>query len=165
MHELNFYTHLLQTEQQANPAAAEQLDEEVNILIHKLKYIPTEARPTLLLLSQEKEYAPIYSEQLKDISQIAGASLLSDKVDNPAIICIIQENESLYGEITTLLEDSLLSRSTALQNNQLYIIQKENFGQSSNDFLADVEICAEIVQPKYFIYGRQDQDWIKFDLS
>lgn len=165
MHELNFYTQLLHTEQQANPAAAEQLDEEVNILIHKLKYIPEEARPTLLILSQEHGFEPVYTEQLQDISQIAGALLLADKTDNPSIICIIQENESLYGDITALLEDSLLRRSTALEKNQLYIIQKDNFGQSTTDFLADIEICAEIVQPKYFVFGRQDQDWIKFDMA
>lgn len=165
MHELNFYTQLLHTEQQANPEVAEQLDEEVNILIHKLKFIPEEARPTLLILSQENEFEPVYNEQIKDISHIAGALLLADKTDNPSIICIVQDNESLYGEITALLEDSLLSRSTALQNNQLYIIQKSNFGQSTADFLADIEICAEIVQPKYFVFGRQDQDWIKFDMA
>jgi iron complex transport system substrate-binding protein len=165
MEELHFYTHLYNEKLQNAPHEAEYLDEEINILIHKLKFIPQEQRPTVLTVEQRSGFEPIYNEQLMDSVQIAGGSLLQEKFDNPSILLIIQENESLYSEIGTLLEDDLLARTNAVTANQVYIIQKTDLGLHADDFLVDVEICAEILQPKYFIYGHQGQDWVKFDLT
>ena len=165
MPQLNFYTQLLQAQEELNTAAAEHLDEEINILIHKLKFIPQEARPSLLVLQQDKGFEPLFNEQLIDALAIAGGRALADKMDDPTVICVIQADDALYSEITNILEDPILSRSTALKNNKLYIIQKPDFAQTPSSFLADVEICAEIAQPKYFVYGREDKDWLKFDIA
>lgn len=165
MQQLNFYTQLLKAEEEINATRAEQLDEEINILIHKLKFISTEARPSVLVLQQENGFAPLFNAQLVDALAIAGGKALEDKMDDPAVICVVQADDALYSEITSLLEDPILSRSAALKNNKLYIIQKSDFAQNPANFLADVEICAEIAQPKYFVYGREDSDWIKFDIA
>lgn len=165
MEELHFYTALLAEKQEQAPEEAEYLDEEINILIHKLKFIPQEQRPSVLIVQQSTGFQPVFNERLADIVQIAGGKLLAEKFDNPGIVLVVQESESLYGEIGILLEDDLLSRTTALVENQIFIVQKSDLGLYDDDFLADVEICAEIVQPKYFIYGRQAQDWVKFDIA
>ncbi|WP_437918266.1 ABC transporter substrate-binding protein [Sphingobacterium sp. LRF_L2] len=165
MEELNFYNNLLATLHLADQHAAEYLDEEINILIHKLKFIPQEQRPSVLVVEQKTGFQPIFNEQLQDVVTISGGRLLQEKFDNPSILLIIQENEALYGEIPVLLEDEILSRGSAIQSNQIYIVQKNSFGSQSSDFLTEVEICAEIVQPKYFIYGRQGNEWVKFDLT
>jgi len=129
-----------------------------------LKYIPQEQRPTVLVLDQAVAFEPLFNEQLQDVVSIAGGLLIADKFDNPSIIMIVQQNESLYSEIPALLTDDIWSRTDALKNNNLFIIQKDNFG-TSDDFLQEIEISAEIIQPKYFIYGRQGVDWLKFDVS
>ncbi len=165
MEELHFYTALLAEKQEQAPEEAEYLDEEINILIHKLKFIPQEQRPSVLIVQQSTGFMPVFNQKLADIIQIAGGKLLAEKFDNPGILIVVQESESLYGEIGILLEDDLLSRTTAVVDNQIFIVQKSDLGVYDDDFLADVEICAEIVQPKYFIYGRQGQDWVKFDIA
>ena len=163
MQQLYYYNTLLKTLQQTSPQEAENLDEEINILIHKLKYIPQEQRPTVLVLQQTTDFLPLFTEQLADAIAIAGGTLLKEKFDNPSIILIVQDNDSLYSQLPTLLSDHIFSQTDALQKNNLYIIQKIDFG-IGEQFLEDIEISAEIIQPKYFIYGRQGIDWLKFDL-
>lgn len=165
MEELNFYNSLLANKRQSAPEEAEYLDEEINILIHKLKFITQEQRPSVLIVEQRTGFQPLYTNQLADTVSIAGGSLLQEKFDNPTLLLVLQENEALYGEIPILLEDDLLSRTTAISSNQFYIVQKNDLGVNTADFLADIEICAEIIQPKYFIYGRHGKDWVKFDLT
>ncbi|GHE47602.1 ABC transporter substrate-binding protein [Sphingobacterium griseoflavum] len=164
MAELHFYTALLAEKQQLAPQEASVLDEEISILLHKLKFIPLEQRPSVLLVRQDTGFQPVYNEKFSDMVQIAGGKLLAEKFDNPDILLIIQNNESLYGEMGILMEDDLLNRTNALRSNQIFIVQKSDLGDHNDDFLRDVEICAEIIQPKYFIYGRQGQDWVKFDI-
>ncbi|SFT07934.1 hypothetical protein [Sphingobacterium wenxiniae] len=164
MQELHYYNTLLNNLQKNAPEKAEYLDEEINILIHKLKFISSEQRPTVLVLDQKHDFEPLYNEQLADTIAIAGGVLLQEKFDNPSLILIIQHSESLYSQISALLSDHIISQTEALQHNNLYIIQKEGFGTTDN-FLEDVEISAEIIQPKYFIYGRQGTDWLKFDIA
>lgn len=164
MQNLNFYTTLLRHTQQTEPSAAEHLAEEVNILIHKLKFIPQDQRPSVLILTQQMDFQPLFNEQLLDSVAIAGGKLLSEKYDNPTLLLIVQENDKLYTDVPDLLQDEILSRTDAIQANNIYIIQKRNFGVDAADFLRDIEICAEIVQPKYFIYGRKATDWVQFNI-
>lgn len=165
MQDLTFYTTLLQKTQQADPNLAEYLEEEVNILIHKLKFISEDQRPSVLILAQQTGFQPLFNGQLADSIAIAGGKLLEEKYDNPSLLLIVQENDKLYTDVPGLLQDEILSRTDAVQSNNVYIIQKRNFGMESTDFLHDIEICAEIVQPKYFIYGRKGTDWVKFDIA
>ncbi|NGM66690.1 ABC transporter substrate-binding protein [Sphingobacterium sp. SGR-19] len=165
MQNLNFYTTLLKNIQQTQPNLAEHLDEEINILIHKLKFIPEDQRPSVLILAQQTDFQPLFNERLVDSIAIAGGKLLTEKYDNPSLLFIVQENDRLYTEVPALLLDEILSRTDAIQSNNVYIIQKRNFGMESTDFLHDIEICAEIVQPKYFIFGRKGKDWVQFDIA
>lgn len=164
MQNLNFYTTLLRDTQQTEPNMAEYLEEEVNILIHKLKFISEDQRPSVLILTQTG-FQTLFNEQLADSIAIAGGKLLTEKYDNPSLLFIVQENDKLYTAVPDLLQDEILSRTDALQSNNVYIIQKRNFGTESVDFLHDIEISAEIIQPKYFIYGRKGTDWVQFDIT
>lgn len=120
MQQLNFYDQLLENEKQRNPQAAEYLEEEIDILIHKLKYIHQDIRPTVLILQQATDFSPLYNEQLHDIIAIAGGVSIADKMDNPSIICIVQEDESLLSTIFSVLQDDVLSRSNAVQKKIRY---------------------------------------------
>ncbi|HLS94106.1 hypothetical protein BC792_13026 [Sphingobacterium allocomposti] len=165
MQELPFFSALLNELEERDPERAALLEEEANILIHKLKFVPTEQRPSVLVLSQKEHFRPLVNEQTTDSTVIAGAIPALDKYENPAILIIVQDDPALYGELPSLLQDDVLSRTDAVMNNQIYIVQKSDFGRLPTEFLRDVEICAEIVQPKYFIYGRQGTDWVRFDMA
>lgn len=165
MQKLNFYNTLLDQTKDTDPSAAEHLAEEVNILVHKLKFIPQDQRPSVLILTQKAGFQPLFNEQLVDCVAIAGGALLSEKYGNPTFLLIVQEDDKLYTDVPHLLQDEILSRTDAIQSNNVYVIHKSNFGIASADFLPDIEICAEILQPKYFIYGRKGMDWVQFDIA
>lgn len=165
MQNLNFYTTLLTSKQETEPTVATHLEEEINILIHKLKFIPQEQRPTVLILTQHTGFQPLYNEQIADSVAIAGGALLAEPYDNPALLLIVQQNEALYTDILNVLQEGLLNSTDAVQSNNVYIIQKSDFGMDTEGFLPDIEICAEIIQPKYFIYGRKGTDWVQFDMA
>ena len=165
MQSLHFYTTLLEKKQQQSPDEAAYLEEEIDIVLHKLKFIPQEGRPSVLLLDQQQYDEALYNEQLADSVAIAGGRLVAEKYDNPEIILIVQHNEQLYTDLPQLLQDDIISRSDALQNNKVFIIQQADFGKDAELFLRDVEICAELLQPKYFIYGHQGADWVQFDMQ
>lgn len=165
MQDLNFYATLLKHTQQTEPGMAELLEEEINILVHKLKFVTEDQRPSVLILAQQTGFLPLFNDQLADSVTISGGKLLAEKYDNPSFLLIVQENDRLYTAVPDLLQDEILSRTEAVQTNNIYIIQKANFGTDTADFLPDTEICAEILQPKYFIYGRKGTDWVQFDIA
>ena len=165
MQEHYYYKQLLQDLQLADSEKAERLEEEVDILIHKLKFIAEDQRPTVLILNQHQQFAVSYSSAVADAVSIAGGSLLEHITDNPSILIIQQQDGSLYSALPELLQSPALSRSSAVLNNKVFIIQNQDFNaQTSDAFLVDVETLAEIIQPKYFIYGRNGISWVKFDI-
>jgi len=164
MQQLDHYNALLEAKRTEDPGEADRLEEEIGILVHKLKYIPQEQRPTVLVLAQKGAFEPLFNARLQDVVAIAGGRLVHEKFDDPSVIIVVRENDALYGQIAPLVEDAVLSRTDALKNNRFFIVHKQDFG-TSDDFLPDIEIAAEIIQPKYFIYGREGKDWLKFALE
>lgn len=164
MEKLNFYNTLIANTTPTNANERTHLEEEIDIVVHKLKFIPEESRPTVLVLDQKNLYKPSDSSQLTDTIAIAGGNLLLEKYDNPKKLIFVQHSNDLYTDIVSILEDEVLTRTDAVRHNEVYIIHKPCFGADAEGFLGDVEIAAEILQPKYFVYGRQGIDWVKFDL-
>ncbi|MGO1244428.1 MAG: ABC transporter substrate-binding protein, partial [Sphingobacterium sp.] len=66
MEKLDFYNRLLTNTTSTNPQKTADLEEEVDIVIHKLKFIPEESRPSVLVLDQATFYEPKSSPQLTD---------------------------------------------------------------------------------------------------
>lgn len=165
MQKHNYYNQLLHQLQIAEPEAAERLEEEVDILIHKLKFIAEEQRPTVLILDQSQQFAVSYTPSLADAVSIAGGTLVEQLTDNPSLIIVQQLDGSLYSALPELLLTPALNRSDAVVNNKIFIIQNETFNQQNSDaFVIDLETLAEIIQPKYFVYGRNGITWVKFDI-
>lgn len=162
---LNYYNTLLESHKEVDSEKAELLEEEIDIVIHKLKFIAADQRPSVLLLAQKTNFAPLINEQVSDIVKIAGGNILTDETDNPDIIIVIQENDELYSTLIDALQHSNYARTKAVQENHIFIIQQSDFGTDAESFTRDVEISAEIIQPKYFIFGRQGSDWVSFDLG
>lgn len=160
---MQYYERILASIQAVAPQDAELMEEEINIMIHKLKFLPTENFPTVTILRQDNSFTAFYSEDLHDKVKIAGGKLISEQEDPQAII-ILKSDDSLYSELPTLLEQAWLHETPAYRDNRLYIIENIDFGEEHN-FLKETEILAEILQPKYFYYGHEGDEWIKFDLA
>lgn len=144
---------------------AEYLEEEINILIHKLKFLPQESLPTVLILDQRNGFDPLGDTVLEEKVKIAGGVLTTDLTSNPHIILIKQEDESLYSTLPLLLHQKEIQDTNAYKHNSIFIIQNHTFHTMQEQYLEDVEILAETLQPKYFFYGRDGQDWVKFDVA
>ncbi|WP_156307018.1 hypothetical protein [Sphingobacterium endophyticum] len=163
MNHLKHYSAIAGELQQADPEKFELLEEEINIILHKLKFISIENRPMVEIIDLSEQKAdPTYIEEL---SEIAGAqnNPLVKEPENTEILVFINENPSFLSSLPELLEKHY-SDFKAVKNNNVFIIQKAGFAKHAEDFLLDTEIFAEIIQSKYFVYGHEGYHWIKFDL-
>lgn len=165
MLDLKYYERILENQKRTNTIKAEILEEEIDIILHKLKFIEQQQRPSVLVLDQKTNFKPQADEAIQNIIAIAGGKLLTSELDNEVDIILIQQSDdSLYSEVINILQNTAFKDKNAIKANKIYIIQKENFGKDPEDFLADVEIAAETIQSKYFIFGRQGTDWVQFEL-
>jgi len=161
---MKYYEELLASLKLEDPEKAEFLEEEVNIMIHKLKFLLEESFPSVVILSQEDDFEPLFSESLHEKVILSGGRLLNDKHENPNVIVLLQHDESLYSSLPELLGQSWLTQSLAYQNNAIFIIEYPNFGRDLHTYLTETEILAEILQPKYFYFGHEGNGWTKFEV-
>src|SRR5690606_36481692 len=86
------------------------LEERINLIQHKLKFIGEDQRPSVLVLTSVVPVVIETNAYLKDILQIAGSKMyntLNKEVDqtfNPDILLIISDRmESLFSDVGSLL--------------------------------------------------------------
>lgn len=156
------YEEIIARIKNVDQAEAERWEEQIDIITHKLKFLPTESIPTVCVLDQSNDFRAVNSPQLKEKVRIAGGIPTDDVDENTEILIIRQADESLYSLIPGLIEQYQTAK--AITNNKIYIIQSELFEQTDTSYLLDLEILAEILQPKYFVFGRSSEHWIKFEL-
>lgn len=159
------YQEIISSLQNSDPAKAEYFEEEINIIIHKLKFLTADNFPKTIVLDQQQHFHPLTSSSLAEKVKIAGGRWITEWVDNPDCIIIVQSNESLYGQLADFLTNPNVTATNAYQLNNIYIIQNINFDENDSTYLRDTEILAEILQPKYFIYGHDGSSWVKFDVQ
>ena len=160
------YDELLTLLGKENAEKAESLREEIDIMIHKLKFLPAENFPAVMILSQKDNLNPSSSENLREKVTLAGGILTTDLIDEkPDVIIILQHDDSLYSDLPQLLQEKWLQESNAYLNNRIYILEGEI--DDDNDicsYLRGSEVLAEILQPKYFYFGHEGTNWNKFDV-
>lgn len=148
---------------QKDQAEAERWEEEIDIIIHKLKFLTSDAIPTVGLIDQSNDFQIATSSQIQEKVKIAGGKLAENFSEHIEIFIILQSDESLYSLIPSFIDAH--NTTKAITNNKIYIIQSDSFNINEESYLQDLEVLAEIIQPKYFVFGRDGQDWIKFDLG
>ena len=144
---------------------AEFLQDEIDIIIHKLKFLPRDNFPKTIVLDQANAFEPIFNDLLAEKINIAGGRLITSFEDGVELIIIKQSDDALYSELPALLSTETIRNSFAIKADKVFIIQDAAFNSSDETYLADLEMLAEILQPKYFVYGRDGQDWVKFSIA
>lgn len=148
----------------ANTAIKEQIAEEIDIIVHKLKFIPAKDRPKVKFIHQKEGLSTEIPQLINDCLTISGG-VFTDSASEADVLIFLQEDGLIYPLLTKLLEENVLGESSAYKKNNIFIIQNRNFLSSdATDILSKMEILAEINQPKYFFYGREGTDWLKFDV-
>lgn len=146
-------------------------EERIAIITHKLKFIPDEHRIKVAYVRQTNPLNFIQDEYLDQVIRVAGGIPQSDPSDAnfaPEALIVISNKDvgTILSELPTELATSIWPDTSAVKNNNIFIVYHPEHlqtpGKSSAD---DVEIMAEIINPGYFIYGRNEDAWLQFDLG
>ena len=157
----------------------DDLQERVDIIEHKLKFI--DKKPTVACLEW---LDPLMSagNWIPELVNIAGGIPVLAEVDvqsayiewedvreaDPEVIVVIARGfsvERTMREIGTLLQVPGFTDLQAIKNKRFYIADGEQYFYHTDAGLIDsIEILAEIIQPKQFIFGNEGEGWIKFEV-
>ena len=155
----------------------EDLQERVDIIRHKLKYV--ESRPTVACI-EWLEPMMVSGNWIPELVGLAGGkSLLVEAgkhspyiqwddilLADPEIIVIMPcgfSIERTMREMDLLLNLPQFADTRAAKNNQIYIADgNQYFNRPGPRIVDSIEIMAEIIHPKLFSFGYEGNGWIKF---
>jgi iron complex transport system substrate-binding protein len=155
------------------------LQERVDIIRHKLKYI--DHKPTVACIEWLEPMMVSGNWILELVSIAGGTSILAEtgkhspyiqwqdiQQNDPEIIIVMPCGfpiERTMREIDILLQLPGFNDLKAVKNNRLYIADgNQYFNRPGPRIVDSVEILAEIINPKQFIFGYEGTGWIKFGL-
>ncbi len=157
----------------------EELQDRVNIIRHKLKFV--ENKPTLALI-EWLDSLTISGNWTPELTGIAGATpVLTTAAKEPVIIdwndllltdpdiivvalrdCSVEQT---LKEIDNLFQLPSFHDLKAIKNNRFYIADgKQYFSYPGPRMVDTLEILAEIINPKQFIFGYEGNGWIRFSV-
>lgn len=155
----------------------EELQERIDLIKHKLKFI--EQKPTVACI-ETLEPLTLAGNAIPQLISIAGgASVLTEadkpsanvswedmKQYNPDIIILMPAGyaiEQTIKAVSPLLQLPGFTDLKAVKNNRLYIADGNNCVANTDANMVDfVELLAEIINPKQFVFGYEGEGWIKF---
>lgn len=157
----------------------EDLSQRVGIIRHKLKF--NENKPTVACIEWLEPLMisgnwvpelisiaggiPVLTEQGKHSSYIQWDDL---RLVDPDILVIMPcgfSIERTLKEMDVLLALPNFAELRALKNNAVYIADgNQYFNRPGPRIVDSVEILAEIINPKQFVFGYEGAGWIKFSI-
>jgi iron complex transport system substrate-binding protein len=158
----------------------EDAEERINIIRHKLKF--STVRPTVACIEwlSPLMIAGNWTPELVGIA--GGLPVLAEngkhspfveferiREADPEVIVVMPcgfSIERTLQEISLLLELPGWNGLQAVKNNRLYIADGNQYFNRSGPRLTDsIEILAEIIHPKQFIFGYEGSGWMKFNVA
>lgn len=162
MNQLTYYTKIAAELLTENPELHQDFAEEVNIIIHKLKFIPEQDRPYVQLVDGLNNLSN--DPYLEELKSVAGSKSNNTNDLTDIDILIFHETSPIFlNNLPTILTEQYV-QTNAYKNNEIFIIQKQDFAQNQQNYIIDTEILSEIIQPKYFVFGHEGTHWIQFNL-
>lgn len=159
-----------------DPDLLEQAEERIDIIKHKLKFLDNKPTVACIELLQPLKIA---GEWVPELIGIAGglpalteASALTSwdgiQSADPDIMVLMLRGlgmDAALKELIALLGNPAFSDLKAVKNNRLYIADGAKYFYTSGPVLVDsLEILAEIINPKQFIFGYEGAGWMKFSV-
>jgi iron complex transport system substrate-binding protein len=155
----------------------EDLQERVDIIRHKLKYV--ESRPTVACIEWLEPLMVSGNWIPEVVSSAGGSSILAEagkhspfvkwediQQANPDVIVVMPcgfSIERTMKEMNILLDLPGFTDLSAVKNNRLYIADgNQYFNRPGPRIVDSIEIIAEIIHPKLFNFGYEGNGWIKF---
>ena len=155
----------------------ERLNERVDIIKHKLKFL--ENKPTVACIEWLQplmisgNWVPELVEIVGGVPILVSAGRHSPYVEwdeirlaDPDIIVLMPCGFSMdrtLREVNLMLELPGFTELKAVKNNRLYITDgNQYFNRPGPRIVDSIEILAEIINPKQFIFGYEGDGWMKF---
>jgi iron complex transport system substrate-binding protein len=160
-------------------ALLEAMHERIDIIRHKLKFIDN--KPMVACI-EWLEPMMLSGNWIPEMVSIAGGtSILAEagkhspyiawddiRPQDPDIVVVMPCGFSIgrtLQEIDILLGLPGFSEMKAVKNNRLYIADgNQYFNRPGPRIVDSIEIMAEIINPKQFIFGYEGEGWIRFSL-
>jgi iron complex transport system substrate-binding protein len=156
----------------------ELLEERINIIRHKLKFIVEKPRVACIEWLSPLMIAGNWTPEIIEIA--GGIPILGEKgkhsgyvnfediqKENPDIIVLMPCGFSIQRtlmEINLILELPGWKELKAVQQNRIYIADGNQYFNRSGPRITDsIEIMAEIINPKQFIFGYEGKGWARFN--
>lgn len=147
------------------------LEERINIVLHKLKFITEDQKPSVLVMTGVNPPEYEMTDRLHNLLRMGGARVYDphvggEEVFNPDLILILADRlEQLFGDLGVLLSLDEWKGTNAVKNNRIYLVNRENNLSDDDSKLADdLEMLAEIIYPQYLTYGGNGDKWVQFDV-
>lgn len=155
----------------------EDIQERIHLIRHKLKFI--DQKPQVAFIDGLSPLT-IQGSPASELIEIAGgSSVLTEagkislvisfemlQAANPDIIIISPKGFTIartLQEMEILFNQSGWNELKAVQNDGVYLADGSEYCHQQGRQLADnLEILAEIIHPKQFIFGYEGSGWIKF---
>jgi len=155
----------------------EDLQERVEIIRHKLKFADT--KPTVACI-EWLEPMMVSGNWIPELVNIAGGvSILAEpgkhspyvkwddiRLQDPDVIVVMPcgfSIERTLKEVDILLQLPGFNELKAVKNNRVYIADgNQYFNRPGPRIVDSIEILAEIINPKQFIFGYEGEGWITF---
>jgi len=155
----------------------EDLQERVDIIRHKLKF--SESRPTIACI-EWLEPLMLSGNWIPELVSIAGGTNVLTlpgkhspyvkwddiRLQDPEIILVMPcgfSIERTLKEVDILLQLPGFNELKAVKNNRVYIADgNQYFNRPGPRIVDSIEILAEIIHPKQFIFGYEGNGWIRF---
>ena len=154
----------------------ESSEERIDIIRHKLKFITEKPKVACIEWLSPLMIAGNWTPEIIEIA--GGIPVLADKgkhsgyVDfgdiqneNPDIIVLMPcgfSIERTLKEINLLLELPGWNQLKAVQDNRIYIADGNQYFNRSGPRITDgIEILAEIINPKQFVFGYEGEGWLR----
>src|SRR5690554_1791687 len=106
------------------------LEERINLVQHKLKFINEDQKPSVLVLSGVVPAIIEANEYLGYVLNLAGAKVYKANEEegfNPDILLVISDRmESLFSEVGVLLSMEEWQNTDAIKKNRVYLVNRKN---------------------------------------
>jgi iron complex transport system substrate-binding protein len=151
-----------------NADELEQLQERVELVRHKLKFV--ELKPTVACISS---LSPLKLTEglVPDLIRLAGGTPVhGDDLTllNPQYIIVALEGSPInaaMSQVDTLMALAGWESLDAVQHGRIYLANGDtHFNDSAEGIVETVEMIAEILNPKQFAFGYEGEGWIKFGI-
>jgi len=148
------------------------LEERLNIITHKLKFINEDQKPSVLVLSDVNPPVFERNEYLDDLIKIAGGRVYDsqitdgEKVFNPDVLLVVSDRmEAIFSDVAVILSLDEWKNTNAVKNNKVFLIDGQGLflGYSAN-VAEEIEILAEILYPHYLTFGGNGDSWVQFEV-